>query len=95
MNLQYDGQITIAHAASCKATKWRNVQTTWGALLGDLMTTTRTSETLDEYARMSKDERNRISDKVFHKSPHQPFPFTPVFRFGISGIETFAVLPSP
>ena len=62
MNLQYDGQITIAHASSCKATKWRNVQTTWGALLDDLMTTTRTSETFEDYMRMTKDEQGRIKD---------------------------------
>ena len=54
--------IDIAIARTRLAKKWINKSMTWGELVEKCRQTTRTPESVAEYARMSKDEQGRIKD---------------------------------
>ena len=60
--MQYDGLLTIATGSSRRSTNWKNKEILWSDLAAKLSNVTRTQETQDEYAHMSKDERDRIKD---------------------------------
>lgn len=56
-------ELKIACANSRKALKWRNIRITWPELCDRLRKTTYTSETVDEYRAMGKDERDAAKDR--------------------------------
>ncbi|MEG2420501.1 MAG: virulence-associated E family protein [Oscillospiraceae bacterium] len=62
MQLQYNGEITLATGASRTAARWKNKTLLWGAFLDQLKETTRTRETLAEYRQMSKTQQDAIKD---------------------------------
>ena len=62
MNLKHDKKLLIAVGGSRMTKHWQNKEVLWSELLDKLSTTTRTRETVAEYAAMSKDEKNRCKD---------------------------------
>ena len=52
-------ELKVAYGRSSKAKTWKNDTAAWGDLCDRLRTTYRTDETQDEYAAMSKDDRDR------------------------------------
>lgn len=62
MNLKYDIMLTIAVGASRKETHWRTTELMWSQLVERLSKTTRTSETMDEYAKGSKEFQDSKKD---------------------------------
>ena len=62
MQLNYDGKLLIALGRSRKAAAWQNKETMWSELLDKLSTTTRTRESVSEYAQLSKGDRDNIKD---------------------------------
>lgn len=56
-------ELKIAYGSSCFAKAWSNKTITFDALCQRLSTTIRTSETVEEYPKMSKPERDRAKDK--------------------------------
>ena len=61
MNL--NRELKIAYGSSCFAKVWSNKTITFEALCQRLETTIRTPETVEEYPKMSKPERDRAKDK--------------------------------
>lgn len=55
-------KIFIATGKSKTETKWKNVQISYESLLEKLKVTTRTRETIGEYKKMPKDQRDSIKD---------------------------------
>lgn len=55
--------LPIAYGNSCFAKKWPNKTTTFDELCGRLEHTTYTTETVDEYKKFAKDDRERAKDK--------------------------------
>ena len=62
INLNYDGKLLIAVGRSRKAASWQNEEMLWSELVAKLSTTTRTRETVAEYAQLSKGDRDNIKD---------------------------------
>ena len=62
MRLTYDMKLLVAVGKSRMAKHWQNREILWSELLDKLSTTTRTRETVTEYAAMSKDDKNRCKD---------------------------------
>ena len=62
MQVKYDCKILIAIGRSRKASQWQNKEMLWSEFLDKLATTTRTRETVAEYAAMPKGERDTIKD---------------------------------
>ena len=60
--IKYDGSIAIATGASKKAKTWKNKTIAWSELVEKLSNTTRTPETVAEYKKLSKTERDNIKD---------------------------------
>lgn len=60
--IKYDGSIAIATGASKKAKTWKNRTIAWSELVEKLSNTTRTPETVAEYKKLSKTERDNIKD---------------------------------
>lgn len=60
--LKHDGPLTIAVGRSRKETNWKNRELTWSELLAQLSETTRTRETVAEYAKMAKGQQDEIKD---------------------------------
>lgn len=58
--------LKIAYGNSCFAKKWSNKTITFDDLCKRLETTIRTSETVEEYPRLPKKERDRVKDKGGH-----------------------------
>ena len=56
-------ELKIAYGSSCFAKVWSNKTITFEALCQRLETTIRTPETVEEYPKMSKPERDRAKDK--------------------------------
>ena len=56
-------ELKIAYGSSCFAKVWSNKTITFDALCKRLETTIRTPETVEEYPKMSKPERDRAKDK--------------------------------
>ena len=55
--------LSIAYGNSCYAKKWPNKTTTFGELCGRLENTIYTTETVEEYPKLSKADRERVKDK--------------------------------
>ena len=55
--------LNIAYGNSCMAKKWSNKTTTWEALGDRLKTTIRTSESVEEYQKMKRTEKEAVKDK--------------------------------
>ena len=55
--------LPIAYGNSCFAKIWANKTTTWGELCEKLKTTIRTIDTVEEYPKLKKDDRDRAKDK--------------------------------
>ena len=62
MNVTHDGKLLIAIGRSRKASQWQNKEMLWSEFLDKLATTTRTRETVAEYAALPKGERDIIKD---------------------------------
>ena len=56
-------ELPIAYGNSCYAKTWANKTTAWDELCGRLNTTIRTTETVEEYPKLKKDDRDRAKDK--------------------------------
>ena len=55
--------LNIAYGNSCMAKKWSNKTITFGELCGWLENTIRTTETVEEYQKMKRAEREAAKDK--------------------------------
>ena len=62
MQVTQDRRLLIAIGRSRKATVWQNKEILWSELLDKLSSTTRTRESAEEYAHLSKTERDSIKD---------------------------------
>lgn len=62
LKLKYDGQIALATGKSRKEINWKNKTILWSQLVEKLSNTTRTPETVTEYKKLSKKERDEIKD---------------------------------
>ena len=62
MKVTNDMKLLVAIGKSRMAKHWQNKEILWSELLDKLSTTTRTRETVAEYAAMSKEDRNRCKD---------------------------------
>lgn len=62
IKLNNDFKIDIATAHSRMAKKWNNKATTWAKLVERCSETKRTTETMGEYTRMSREEQSNIKD---------------------------------
>lgn len=62
IKLNNDFPIDIAVAHSRKTKKWKNKATTWAKLVERCSETRRTTESVSEYAKMSKEEQSGIKD---------------------------------
>ncbi len=60
--LRHDGSFSIATGTSRKEKKWTNRDMTWSEFLEKVKTTQRTSETVADYRKMSKDEQDARKD---------------------------------
>ena len=60
--LKYDGALTIATGKNRHETSWKNRELLWSQLVEKLSQTIRTSETFEEYTKMSKSQRDEIKD---------------------------------
>ena len=63
--------LPIAYGNSCYAKTWANKTTTWEDLCERLKTTIRTTESVEEYPKLKKDDRDRAKDKgcLLYTSP--------------------------
>lgn len=55
--------LNIAYGNSCMVKKWSNKTITFGELCGRLENTIRTTETVEEYQKMKRAEREAAKDK--------------------------------
>ena len=62
MKVAHDRKLLIAIGRSRKATQWQNKEIMWSEFLDKLAATTRTRETVAEYAVMSKADRDSVKD---------------------------------
>ena len=62
IEIAYDGEITLATAASRKSKRWKNRQLTWSDFLKKLSKTRRTGETAAEYKSFPKSKQDEIKD---------------------------------
>ncbi|MGL5440815.1 MAG: VapE domain-containing protein [Filifactoraceae bacterium] len=60
--IKYDGQIAIATGKSKNSKQWKNKSMNWSSLVEKLGSTTRTPETVSDYKKSSKTEKDRIKD---------------------------------
>lgn len=62
IQLQHDGQLTIATGNSRTSKTWKNEDFFWSELVARLGRTNRTGETIEEYKKMAKSDQDRIKD---------------------------------
>lgn len=62
MKVKHDRKLLIAIGRSRKASQWQNKEMMWSEFLDKLATTTRTRETVTDYAAMSKADRDTVKD---------------------------------
>lgn len=62
MEIKHDIKLEIATATSRTATRWTNKKVSWAALVNKCSETHRTTETVAEYAAMSRDEQSQRKD---------------------------------
>ena len=61
MQVTHDKKLLIAIGRSRKAVQWQNKEMLWSEFLDKLANTTRTRETVNDYAAMTKAEREKPS----------------------------------
>ena len=61
MQVKHDRKLLIAIGRSRKSSQWQNKEMLWSEFLDKLSTTTRTRESVVDYAAMSKANRDAIS----------------------------------
>ena len=69
MQVTHDKKLLIAIGRSRKAAQWQNREMLWSEFLDKLANTTRTRETVNDYAAMTKAERDNVKD-VGQPLPH-------------------------
>ena len=62
MQVTHDKKLLIAIGRSRKAAQWQNKEMLWSEFLDKLANTTRTRETVNDYAAMTKAERDNVKD---------------------------------
>jgi putative DNA primase/helicase len=62
LKIKNDGQIAVATGKSRKETNWKNKTILWSQLVEKLSNTTRTPETVAEYKKMAKADKDEIKD---------------------------------
>ena len=62
MQVTHDKKLLIAIGRSRKAAQWQNREMLWSEFLDKLVNTTRTRETVNDYAAMTKAERDNVKD---------------------------------
>ena len=62
MQVTHDQKLLIAVGRSRKATQWQHKELLWSEFLDKLSTTTRTRETVAEYAAMNKNDKDNTKD---------------------------------
>ena len=62
MQVTHDKKLLIAIGRSRKAAQWQNREILWSEFLDKLANTTRTRETANDYAAMTKAERDNVKD---------------------------------
>ena len=62
MQVTHDKKLLIAIGRSRKAAQWQNREMLWSEFLDKLANTTRTRETVNDYAAMTKAERDNVKD---------------------------------
>ena len=62
MQVTHDKKLLIAIGRSRKAAQWQNREMRWSECLDKLANTTRTRETVNDYAAMTKAERDNVKD---------------------------------
>ncbi len=62
MKITHDKKILIAIGRSRKALQWQNKEMLWSEFLDKLAATTRTRETVNDYAAMTRAERDNVKD---------------------------------
>ena len=62
MQITHDKKLLIAIGRSRKAAQWQNREMLWSEFLDKLANTTRTRETVNDYAAMTKAERDNVKD---------------------------------
>ncbi len=62
IQVAHNSSLNIATGANKLTKKWKNKSTDWGAFLSRLARPTRTQETVAEYTKLSKSERDQIKD---------------------------------
>ncbi|MEG1013687.1 MAG: virulence-associated E family protein [Clostridia bacterium] len=62
MQINHDQKLLLAVGRSRKSTQWQNKEFLWSEFLDKLATTTRTRETVEEYAALSKNDRDTVKD---------------------------------
>ena len=62
MHVNHDRKLLLAIGRSRKATQWQNKEMLWSEFLDKVATTTRTRETVTDYAAMSKADRDMMKD---------------------------------
>ena len=62
MQVIHDKKLLIAIGRSRKAAQWQNREMLWSEFLDKLANTTRTRETVNDYAAMTKAERDNVKD---------------------------------
>ena len=62
MKITHDKRILIAIGRSRKALQWQNKEMLWSEFLDKLAATTRTRETVNDYAAMTRAERDNVKD---------------------------------
>lgn len=60
--MKHDTKLTIAHATTCRASKWQNKKTSWGEIVATLAHTERTAETVKQYFSYTKPKQDEIKD---------------------------------
>ena len=62
IHISHDGMVNIAVGGSRKEVKWTNTQMKWSELVKKVSKTIYTSESVDEYKRLSKAQQDNIKD---------------------------------
>ena len=62
IKIEHDGVVAIATGRNRKEIKWKNKDIKWSELLERLSKTTYTSETFEEYKKLSKSEQDNVKD---------------------------------
>ncbi len=62
IKIKYDGSIALATGKSKKETHWKNKTISWSDFVKKLSNTTRTPETVAEYKKMAKVDKDRVKD---------------------------------